>query len=64
MFLYYKTMDCNWLTEIDEIFVKTKCPVIYGNYLKLINGEKKNPLVSVKTKGELALLTFVFSFCK
>ncbi len=49
-------MDCNWLTEIDEIFVKTKCPVIYGNYLKLINGEKKNSLVSVKMKGELGVL--------
>ncbi len=36
--------------------LKTECPVIYGNYLKLINGEKKNPLVPVKMKGELGVL--------
>ena len=30
--------------------LEARCPVIYGNYLKLIKEEKKNPLVSVKKK--------------
>lgn len=36
--------------------LKAKCPVIYGNYLKLIKGDKKNPLVFAKKKGELEVL--------
>lgn len=37
--------------------LEANCPVIYGNYLKLIKGDKKNPLIFVKKKkGELAVL--------
>ena len=52
------------LNMIDKIvypdvaaLLEAKCPVIYDNYLKLIKGDKKNPLVSIKkNKGELEVL--------
>lgn len=37
--------------------LEAKCPVFYDNYLKLIKGDEKNPLISVKNKkGELEVL--------
>lgn len=36
--------------------LKNKCPELYANYLKLIEGEKSNPLVVMRTKNEVALL--------
>lgn len=52
------------LNMIDKIvypdvptLLERHCPIIYGNYMKLINGDKKNSLVSVKMKkSELELL--------
>ena len=32
--------------------LEANCPVIYGNYLKLIKEDKKNPLVFVKKKKD------------
>lgn len=37
--------------------LEAECPALYGNYLKLIKGDKKNPLVPVKKrKGEIEVL--------
>lgn len=38
--------------------LEAKCPVIYNNYLKLIKGDKKNPLIFIKKKkGALEVLS-------
>ncbi len=59
------TITGYWALNIIDKFVypdvpallEAKCPVIYGNYLKLIKEDKKNPLVFVKKKkGELEVL--------
>lgn len=51
------------LNMIDKIvypdvpsLLQSECPAIYGNYLKLINGDKENPLVPVKKKSGLGVL--------
>ena len=36
--------------------LKAECPELYANYLKLIEGEKSNPLTVKQTKNEIALL--------
>lgn len=36
--------------------LKNECPELYANYLKLIEGEKSNPLAVKQTKNEVALL--------
>ena len=36
--------------------LKNECPELYANYLKLIEGEKSNPLVVKQTKNEVVLL--------
>ena len=36
--------------------MKNECPELYANYLKLIEGEKSNPLAVKQTKNEVALL--------
>ena len=36
--------------------LKNECPELYANYLKLIEGEKSNPLAVKQTKNEVSLL--------
>ena len=36
--------------------LENECPELYANYLKLIEGEKSNPLAVKQTKNEVALL--------
>lgn len=39
-----------------QSLLEAECPELYGNYLKLIEGETSNPLVIMQAKNEIALL--------
>lgn len=58
------TITSYWASDITKKLVypnvpallKDKCPLLYYNYLKLIESEKSNPLMVSGTKNEVALL--------
>lgn len=58
------TITSYWASDIIKKLVypnvpallKDKCPLLYYNYLKLIESEKSNPLMVSGTKNEVALL--------
>ena len=57
-----------WASDINNKLVyptvpallKCECPELYANYLKLIKGEKSNPLAVKQAKDEVALLPQVY----
>lgn len=58
------TVTCYWASDIINKLVypsvpallKAECPVLYFNYLKLIEREKSNPLMVRQAKNEVSLL--------